>query len=124
MHDASLDMSFWKDASDTILQTGHPIHGQEQDILNAPVLDGVKDVEPRALRFPRGNPQPQDVFPAMHINAQDDIHGMVCRTAVLPLDTNPYTVHEDKSIQGGQRPVLPFMEFCHDAVRHRGYPVM
>ena len=63
------------------------------------------------------NPDTQNVFSAVHGDAQHHI-GRLGHIAVVLLDLVVDGVHEDEGINAFQRPILPSIHFRHDFFRN------
>ena len=109
----SCTLRFREHGGNGIREPDKAINGGDQDVLNPPVLQFHHDAEPELGAFVLGNPEPQELFLALHVDGQGKIDRLVAHPAVLAaLDDN--AVEVDDRIDGIKRPALP----CPNIVQH------
>src|SRR5690606_38857188 len=104
---ATLDLRFWKDSQDSVLEASQPIHASDEDVLHTARLQVGHHIKPKIGAFAAfPDPVPQNVSLAFQVHAQDRIHGSIHDLAIQPqLDVDRIQVKH--GIDACQRPVLP-----------------
>ncbi len=115
MHDTGLDHRLRPDGFDSVGETLEPVTAHDQDVAYATVLQLRQDGEPElgAFTFRVTNPDAQDVFTALEINANSQIRRPVSDDPVTDLDHQ--SVDIDDRVHLVERPVPPLLEL----VEHR-----
>ena len=107
MDDTALDLGPGKDRMDRLAKAGQAVHTDDEDVLNAPILQICDYIEPEISPFSTvGHPMSENIPVTFQINPQDNMH---CRVGYLPIPSqfDVDGIQKDDRIDGCQRPVLP-----------------
>ena len=118
VHDAGLHHGLRIDRGDRLGKALEPIDHRDQDIVDAPRLQVVDDLEPEFGAFGLLDPQAQNLLLAVRIESQRDIDGLVPDHAFIA-NLDPQCVEKHHWIDRVERTGLPFPDFVENRV---GYP--
>ena len=121
MHDAGLHDRLLPDGTHRIGQAFQPVADHHQHIPRPAVLDLRQNPQPELGSLPIAvlpGPQAQHVPLAVHGDTQGQVDRPV-RDLALP-DLHVNSINEHDSVNGIQRPALPFRHAVHNPVGDRG----
>jgi hypothetical protein len=95
-----------KDAAHGIGQAGQTVAAHDEDILNSPRLDVVKNLQPETCAFGFLDPQPEHLLAAGNAHAQNRVYALL-QHAFVGADGNAQAIHKDHRINPFQGPALP-----------------
>ena len=111
--DAPLQTALGIDRPDGLHHAAQTVSAKQIHIQNTPAFEVIQHIQPKFAALMRPNPDPQDVLPTIHGDAQHHI-GRLGHIPVIFLDLIVDGVHEHEGIDRFQRPVLPGAYFRHD----------
>ena len=83
MDDAGLDCRLGKDCGDRLGKALQPIDDSEENVLNAPVLHLVHDLEPELGAFVLLQPEAENLLGAVGAHAERDMDSLVANEALI-----------------------------------------
>src|SRR5687767_5955994 len=109
MHDAGLMNRLGERGLDRAVEAGQPVGAQEQDVVDAAVLELREDLEPELGSLRLCDPQPQDVSFAIETHAQSDVEGALLDVRTIT-DAHDDRVEIHDGVDGLERALLPGSE--------------
>ena len=113
MDDAPLQTALGIHRLNDLHHAAQTVRAEQINIQNAPTFEVIQHIQPKFATLMLPNPDTQNVFSAVHGNAQNHI-SCLGHIAVVLFNLVVDGVHEDKRVHGLQRPVLPGVDLRHD----------
>lgn len=113
MNNARLDHRFQPGRLDHFGKPSEPVNADDEHVPDTAVAELGADRRPELRTHRLLDPDPEDVFDALHIDADGDVRGLVAdMPAVTDLDHQ--SVQVDHRVERLQRPALPLQHLVGD----------
>lgn len=113
MDDAPLQTALGVHRFDGLHHAAQTVGAEQINIQNTPAFEVIQHIQPKFAALMLADPDAQDVFFAIHGDAQDHI-GRLGHIAVILFHLVVGGVHEDEGIYAFQGTVLPGVDLWHD----------
>ena len=120
MDDAPLQTALWIYCLNGLHHAAQTVGAEQINIQNAPAFEVIQHIQPKFAALMLPNPDTQNVFSAVHGDAQNHI-GRFGHIAVILFDLVMDGIHEDEGINAFQRPILPGIDLWHDFLTDFAY---
>ena len=120
MDDAPLQTALGIHRLNGLHHAAQTVRAEQINIQNAPTFEVIQHIQPKFAALMLPNPDTQNVFSAVHGDAQNHI-GRLGHIAVILLDLVMDGIHDDKGVKAFQRTVLPGVDLRHDFLTDFAY---
>ena len=116
MDDAVLDLGLGEGGVDGRVKPRQIVGAGDENILYAPIFQAIEYGRPELGTLVFANPHPQDVFPAIQVDANGDVHGFLHNLS-FAADMVVDGIQKHNGVDGLQRSLLPLFSNGQDLVR-------
>lgn len=109
VHDAHLDLGLRVNRFDGFRKSLEAVDADHKDIVDAAILHFIQNAHPEFCRLAFADPDSDDFFHSVLVNAQRDVGNFGCDLATITnLEVQAVEVHN--GIAGGERPRQPLFD--------------
>ena len=117
MDDAPLQTALGIHRLDSLHHAAQTVGAEQINVLNSPAFEVIQHIQPKFAALVLADPDAQNVFSAIHGDAQNHI-GRLGHIAVILFDLVMDGIHEDEGVDIFQRAVLPGVDLRHNFFRN------
>ena len=117
MDDTVLDFGLGEGGMSCRIKPRQIVGAGNENVLDTTVFQTIEDSGPKLGALIFANPHPQDVFPAIQVNSNGNVH---CLLHNLPFAADMIVdgIQKYHGVDGLQRPLLPFLGDGQNLVRN------